>query len=728
MTSTHSGRLAAGRSGPRAATRRTAVLLTTALLGLGCTPSADAAADAPATDAPAASVAEPVAVSSFDEATYTALVADRAGTLHAVWLDRNPETLRQAVYHRASPDGGRTWDEPTYLSEGQPDGYTGIPGIVADDAGRVYAVWKMLDRASSMAEQELRSTAAFGTLVYRVLENGRWSTVRSLGAERGVVAWFAATDPRGRAHVVWSENPDGGNFLSTTADAGTVRQAVLDGATPSGSRAVGAASDGAGKLGYWSLSGYVDGGGMAHWVAVRGSDAEGRSVLVYSDGARERVLRDYRALAQAAGARTPPQLVLDAAGAEHLVLYEGSPRPRVVDYAPGVERPRAVLVTGADADAIQDFQLSGAGGRVVTTLQVTGDDGNRLADLYVSTLNGDAWTTPTRLTDNALPPRVQGVTDSEARSLGTVKVWSTIHASVVPDRAGALHVLLTNRETNRQVDTRAGGMSGASARSRAWFMTIPGAIAATPAGGGRRTPAPTPAVEPEPAAAPSTGAGTGSTNAAGAAELLFAQYDVTEDGWLSGTELDACDCRSDDANGDGEVTRAEFVAAALRRGGPATAPASTRSPAPARPAPPSTTRADAPEPDDTPSPVATRAVPRAAGSGTAGSVPTGRYNCYSYGAGRPMPWEPGFGGMAEAPRSNTQYVMNLTVGEGGTYQYLNRGRGSYRLDGRTGMIDWRSGPFAGAGIKAAFGHRGDGRPVIYLDLEGIHAYCVGPQQ
>lgn len=109
-------------------------------------------------------------------------------------------------------------------------------------------------------------------------------------------------------------------------------------------------------------------------------------------------------------------------------------------------------------------------------------------------------------------------------------------------------------------------------------------------------------------------------------------------------------------------------------------------------------------------------------------MPTGKYNCYAYGAGRPMPWEPGFGGMAEAPRSSTQYVMNLTVGDGGSYQYLNRGRGSYRLDARTGMIAWLSGPFAGSGIRAAFGRRSDRRPVIYLDLEGTHAYCVGPQQ
>ena len=106
----------------------------------------------------------------------------------------------------------------------------------------------------------------------------------------------------------------------------------------------------------------------------------------------------------------------------------------------------------------------------------------------------------------------------------------------------------------------------------------------------------------------------------------------------------------------------------------------------------------------------------------------GKYNCYANGARRPMPWEPGFGGVSEAPRATTQYLMNLTVGENGNYQYLNRGRGSLRLDGRTGMIDWLSGPFANSGIRAAYARRGDGRPVIYLELEGTRAHCVGPQQ
>ena len=59
------------------------------------------------------------------------------------------------------------------------------------------------------------------------------------------------------------------------------------------------------------------------------------------------------------------------------------------------------------------------------------------------------------------------------------------------------------------------------------------------------------------------------------AEAEFARYDITESGWLSGTELDACDCRQLDQDGDGEVTKAEFVA------GRTDAPAP---PAPATPA------------------------------------------------------------------------------------------------------------------------------------------------
>ena len=737
------------------------LLLATFLPALGCTASADAAAE----ETRSGAAAGPVEISSFSKATYTALVADGAGALHAVWLDQDPETLRQAIYHRASSDGGRTWGRPSSLSGGQPDGYTGIPSAVADAAGRVYVVWKVVDRGTSMAQEELRSTPAYGTLVYRALENGRWSPVRSIGAERGVVAWFAAADLRGRAHVVWSENPDGGGMMSTTADAGTVRQAQLDGSTPRGGQVINAPSR-SGKLGYWTLSGWIGADGVAHWVAVRGSEAERRSVLVHSGDGRERTL-PYDAAA--AGARTPPQLVLTG-DEERVIYYEGGARPRVMDRSLDADRAPVAIATGADAETIQDFQISNVGRQLVATIQATGNDGNRLADVYVATLRNYVWTKPVRITDNANATRQQGVTDTRGRSLGTVQVMSAIHASVVPDRTGALHVLLTNRETSRHVDTRAGGMSGASARSRAWFMTVPGVLGVAAEGGQRplqptqREPEPAPVsrradatVAPRAAAAEQLFArydvtedgwlsgtelqacqcraadsnrdgevtraefvaavSSGRGNAAPAtanssrtdltreAERLFKQYDITEGGWLSGTELNACACRGDDANGDGEVTKAEFVAGFVRRGG--------ASPAPAR----SDRTNPAPAADER------REAPRAGGGA---GLPTGKYNCYAYGTARPMPWEPGFGGAAEAPRSTTQYIMNLTIEAGGNYQYLNRGRGTYAL-APGGMIDWRSGPMAGSGIKAAFSRRSDGRPVIYLSLEGTRAHCVGPQ-
>ena len=90
-----------------------------------------------------------------------------------------------------------------------------------------------------------------------------------------------------------------------------------------------------------------------------------------------------------------------------------------------------------------------------------------------------------------------------------------------------------------------------------------------------------------------------------------------------------------------------------------------------------------------------------------------------------MPWEPGYGNIAPAPIATTKYLFYVTVEDGRNYQYLNRGRGTYRADD-AGTITWLSGPFAGSGIKAAVKPRTDGRSVMYLDLEGTRAACVGP--
>ena len=70
---------------------------------------------------------------------------------------------------------------------------------------------------------------------------------------------------------------------------------------------------------------------------------------------------------------------------------------------------------------------------------------------------------------------------------------------------------------------------------------------------------------------------------AGQDELLWNRLDLTQDGWLSGTEFTACDCPGADTNHDGEITHAEFLAYRTRlRGNPGAA--ATPKSAPAQPA------------------------------------------------------------------------------------------------------------------------------------------------
>lgn len=57
---------------------------------------------------------------------------------------------------------------------------------------------------------------------------------------------------------------------------------------------------------------------------------------------------------------------------------------------------------------------------------------------------------------------------------------------------------------------------------------------------------------------------TPSATLSGDAKKRFQHYDLTENGWLNGKELDNCACRHLDKNGDGAVSEAEFLADATQ--------------------------------------------------------------------------------------------------------------------------------------------------------------------
>jgi hypothetical protein len=685
----------------------------------GCAGSADASeqadADAAIERARSGGAGNVVALSDYEDATATSLVVDRSGATHAVWVDRPPAPGGPRLLYRGSRNGGGSWSSIQDLSSGQPDGFTGTPRLVADGAGRVYAIWKVINPGGTLVfDEEKPNAPAFGTLVYRVLEQGRWGTVQALGNPRGVLAWYAVDDTRGRVHVVWSENPGEFSAFTTPSNAQVVRHASLDGARPTSGRDL---FRGAGNGGYWGLSGYVTAQGSPRWVAIRGDDGAGTYTVVHWNGSEERALLDFAPLLRGYDQQTLPRLVADGAGREHLIVYNGMrDQPGILDLVPGQRDGRTIVYQPRNrgSSTVRDFQISrGPSGQLVATVQVAGEGVPGLTDLFASEFDGRAWSTPVRLTNNAARGTEVGVVDVNGRSLGNAKAWQAVHASVAYDPSGAPVLLMTNRETSASLDVRPGGSVSQMGRSKAFFTRPPGLTSASVASGGQ------PATGGSSAATPST---TGdaprtrpapprtTTANASSPEQRFARYDITESGTLSGTELDACNCRHHDANDDGRVSRAEFIAGSVldEAGLPALG---TRQPTPAATPPASPTRRAAPDP-----------TPRA----DAGA-PLGKYNCYAAGARQPMPWEPGYGNVAEAPIATTKYIMNLTIAGEGNYQYLDRGRGTYRLDD-TGMIAWLSGPFAGSGIKAALGRRADGRPVIHLDLEGTRANCVGPER
>ena len=675
-----------------------------------CAESAEANDASVATNTPNlrnTTAAPVVALSDFENATYTTLAVDRAGAIHAAWVDRVPGRSGPRLLYRASRDGGRTWSAIADLSDGQPAGFTGIPHLVADGAGRVYAVWKVINAGGTLVfDEEKPGLPAYGTLAYRVLEGGRWSGVGTLGNPQGVLSWYAADDARGRVHVVWSETPDEFTTFTVPSNATLVRQAVLDGARGAAPRVV---VRGAGAGGYTGLNGYIDAQGTPHWIAVRAGDASSRYTLVHWSGAAEQAIGDLATVMAGYEEHTLPQLVTDAAGRERVILYNGvRDGPGILDIVPGQRQPQGVPYQPRNRGRIENFQVSrGPGGRVVTTVQVKGEGGSLLTDLFASELDGTAWSAPVKLTNNAAGGSASGVVDAAGRSLGNTKAWYAVHASVAYDQSGAPVVLMTNRETSTNLDVRPGGSVSALGRSRVFFARPAGLTNVRTVA---RAPAPTP--EPVPGGdqrgVPNAGttkgttpsnSGTSNSSSSASIEQRFARYDITESGTLSGTELDACKCRQYDANRDGWVSRAEYIAGeVLAESGLPPLGGSN-----ARPS----------DGGSNPSP------------GSSGTVVRGRYTCYTQSTRQSMPWEPGYGNVAPAPIATSKYLFYVTVEDGGNYQYLNRGRGTYRADD-AGTITWLSGPFSGSGIRAAVKPGADGRPVMYLELEGTRAACLGP--
>lgn len=148
-------------------------------------------------------------------------------------------------------------------------------------------------------------------------------------------------------------------------------------------------------------------------------------------------------------------------------------------------------------------------------------------------------------------------------------------------------------------------------------------------------------------------------------EKTFAALDINDDRQLDGIEVKRCGCANADSNGDGEITKAEYLAAGLLGklgpGVPATASPTPNAPVdpPTQPTPPAQ-----PTPPP-PAPVA------------GGGLPPGRYNCF------------GTVGSFYGARGTLRIV------DGQRYDHGDgSGGGNYVFDPATKKIKFTSGLFA----------------------------------
>ena len=339
------------------------------------------------------------------------------GTIHVAFIEQHRTTFANAVYHRSSSDGGKTWSEAKNLSEDMPNVDVARSQLVADARNRVYVIW----------EAPRGGVAGLSTLWFRELEGGRWSKVNPISEnpqDNAGRSCFAALDAVGRAQVIWNVDPNErhpelmqNNQHLPGVGVGLVLQSTLDGATAGSPREVFLPVTGTVGKGAWAtpssddldtLDGYFDSAGAAHFVAavtgtMYGANPHPPDYELIENGKTGQIIKlpdlSFHAV------KDIPTLLIDAKEKRHLVaLYLAGDHPNIRDYQMGSEdEPTVIRAAMGLNGVIEGFQAyQGPGGRMVAVMQMndTGERGG--GDNFVSMSTGDGkWSAPVNVTNNA---------------------------------------------------------------------------------------------------------------------------------------------------------------------------------------------------------------------------------------------------------------------------------------------------------------------------------------
>ncbi|MGA2583481.1 MAG: sialidase family protein [Tepidisphaeraceae bacterium] len=350
------------------------------------------------------------------------------GTIHVAFMEKHRTTYADAIYHRSSSDGGKTWTEAKNLSEDMPGIDVGRCQVLVDSQNRVYVIWRSALATNWMITPDPAGGAT--NLWFRELEGGNWSSIKPIGVTcdqatqlNAVFCFFAAIDAAGHAQVLWNVMPDKWhpetllrNGHSNGVGNGLVFQSTLDGATASDPRevflpVVTPAANAWGSPscdGLDTMNGYVDAAGAAHFVALAAMPMYGlpqhpaHYELIENGKAGQSIqLPDLSFHA----ARDIPTLLVDAKGKQHVIaLFLAGEHPNIRDYLLGSDAEPAVIRAAVGLNGtIAGFQAyQGPGGRMVVIMQMNDTGAEGSAENYVSISTGDGkWSPAVNVTDNA---------------------------------------------------------------------------------------------------------------------------------------------------------------------------------------------------------------------------------------------------------------------------------------------------------------------------------------
>ncbi len=403
-----------------------------------------------------------------------ALAVAASGVIHAAFVEKHRTTYALAVYHRSSSDAGATWTEAKNLSEEMPGIQVGRCYVLVDARQRTYVIWRA-GLGVNFGASPNHGGAGQSNLMYRVLENGKWSKIIPVhppgSTERqddGSISYFAAVDAAGRAQVVWTAKPgkwhpeltvpNGTSWLSIAGVGnGLVFQATLDGTTAGAQREI-FLTPVAGKGydthcdGLDAVNGFVDAAGEAHFMAAvtRTHDysLSGKSVYALIENKKIGPMLELPELSFHSW-QDRPTLLIDAKGRRHaIVLYPAGERPNIRDYLIGTEEEPTIIRQAAaikgTADGFQAYQ--GPGGRMVVVMQMN-DSGERASgETYVSISSGEGWSTPVNVTNNAGRRSFASTQTSVASNIAISKSYYPGPAAAAFDREGRLVLLMINNE------------------------------------------------------------------------------------------------------------------------------------------------------------------------------------------------------------------------------------------------------------------------------------------